>query len=349
MGRFSIASGASSTALGYFTGASGEASTAMGRECDAGGVASTALGWFNSSQGHSSVAMGNNTQAYGDYSLSMGAYTSAVGVAATAFGDHTHSAAYGSFALGRYNVGGGNTNAWIDSDPVFEVGIGADESNRDNALTVLKNGNTGIGTTAPTEVLDVDGGMRVRSLPSDDALSNIVVADADGVLHIRDASTLGGASLYGGGSGCCDEQIEMIESQGTLIASLEEKIRDRDEKINDLEARLDILASQMEQILTGKGNTLQRETLNDRPWIQQNMPNPFGQDTEIGYYIPMDSHSAGILVHDMSGRIIKRIAIEQFGHGTLSLKAGTLESGTYTYELIVDGAQIDAKKMVFTR
>jgi hypothetical protein len=41
--------------------------------------------------------------------------------------------------------------------------------------------------------LDVDGGVRVRDLPDGSDLDDIVVADSNGVLHTRDASTLGGA------------------------------------------------------------------------------------------------------------------------------------------------------------
>lgn len=53
------------------------------------------------------------------------------------------------------------------------------------------SGNVGIGTPIPTQKLDVDGGLRVRILPQDDTLNEIVVADQNGVLHTRDVNTIG--------------------------------------------------------------------------------------------------------------------------------------------------------------
>ena len=48
-------------------------------------------------------------------------------------------------AFGRYNVGAGiegSASAWLDNDPLFELGNGTDNTARRNALTVRKNGET---------------------------------------------------------------------------------------------------------------------------------------------------------------------------------------------------------------
>jgi len=44
---------------------------------------------------------------------------------------------------------------WVATDPLLEVGNGTSSSATSNALTVLKNGNTSLGTTAPTNKLEV--------------------------------------------------------------------------------------------------------------------------------------------------------------------------------------------------
>lgn len=57
---------------------------------------------------------------------------------------------------------------------------------------VQEDGKVGIKTQDPTNMLDVNGSARVRDLPKDDSLNNLVVADENGVLHVRDVSTIGG-------------------------------------------------------------------------------------------------------------------------------------------------------------
>ena len=69
-----------------------------------------------------------------------------------------------SVAMGRYNVGGGNSISWVETDPLFEIGIGTSFSDRANALTVLKNGNVGIGTSNPTHKLTVKGNIHAREI-----------------------------------------------------------------------------------------------------------------------------------------------------------------------------------------
>jgi hypothetical protein len=60
-----------------------------------------------------------------------------------------------STALGRYNVGGGDPLNWVDTDPLFEIGIGTGLAARANALTILKSGNVGISTTNPRNPLHI--------------------------------------------------------------------------------------------------------------------------------------------------------------------------------------------------
>jgi hypothetical protein len=156
-----------STAMGLGTTASGQRSTAMGQGTTASGLASTAMGWATHATGSSSTAMGDFTSASGDYSTAMGESTHATGSSSTAMGDNTtangnHSTAMGEstsasalcdVALGLCNVGGGAPNVWIATDPLFEIGNGTNSWTRANAMTVLKNGNVGIGTATPQRTL----------------------------------------------------------------------------------------------------------------------------------------------------------------------------------------------------
>ena len=112
--------------------------------------------WDDANIGSYSTAFGYQTLASGEGSLAAGNNTTASGVNSAAFGYSTNANAYFSSAFGRYNVGGGSTGAWVDIDPLFEIGNGTNILGA-NALTVLKNGNVGIGTAHPDAQLHISG------------------------------------------------------------------------------------------------------------------------------------------------------------------------------------------------
>jgi len=157
LGYGTTASGSGSVALGANTTASNGGSTAMGYVTSANGIYSTAMGWYTIAGGISSTAMGQYTTASGSISTAMGRNTIASGGFATSMGEHTNAESYISTAIGRFNTGGGTAVSWVDTDPLFEIGNGTDDANRSNAVTVLKNGKVGIGTTSPDATLDVNG------------------------------------------------------------------------------------------------------------------------------------------------------------------------------------------------
>ncbi len=57
-------------------------------------------------------------------------------------------------------------------------------------------GNVGIGTNSPTEILDVNGTARLRSIIQDNTFSRIIVSDANGKLFWRDITTITGTSQW---------------------------------------------------------------------------------------------------------------------------------------------------------
>jgi hypothetical protein len=149
LGYYTLASASSAVALGYKTKATIKLATAMGSETTASGVVSTAMGNITLARGSVSTAMGNATRAEGSYT--------------TATGYHTVARSYGSFVVGSYNdtLPTSSLSSWQTTDPLFIIGNGTDDANRSNAVTVLKNGNMGVGTTDPAERLDVHGNIEL--------------------------------------------------------------------------------------------------------------------------------------------------------------------------------------------
>lgn len=122
---------------------------------------STGLGYNVKPTGTHSVALNQSTTAGGGSALATGKSTMAGGDASVSMGISTQAQAFASVVLGGYNeLLGGTHNAWVPSDTVFVIGNGTAWNDRGNAVTVLKNGNFGIGTSAPQTPLDVVGDAR---------------------------------------------------------------------------------------------------------------------------------------------------------------------------------------------
>ena len=69
----------------------------------------------------------------------------------TAIGISNITNSYGMMALGIYNdtIAGSNRIEWISTDPLFMIGNGNGGGARNNAMAILKNGKTGLGTNEP--------------------------------------------------------------------------------------------------------------------------------------------------------------------------------------------------------
>ena len=135
---------------------SGSGNTASGgNSAVLGGLAGVASG-VNSSVigGSSNTASGTSSSTLGGVgNIASGWYANAGGFSVTAD-------SYGQTTFGAYNMpkGSENPTTWVTTDPLFVIGNGTGSAaSRSTALMVLKNGNVGIGTTAPNWLLEVAG------------------------------------------------------------------------------------------------------------------------------------------------------------------------------------------------
>jgi len=83
--------------------------------------------------------------------------------------------------------------------------------------------------------------------------------------------------------------------------------------------------------------------------LYQNNPNPFTDNTEIQYYVPENANEAMICIYDLTGSQILRFDLRDRGViSTLTVQGRELKAGMYIYSLIVDGREIDTKRMILT-
>lgn len=138
-----------STSMGFNTTASGDYSTSIGNSTTASNYSSTSMGYHTTASGGTSTSMGYETTASGGSSTSTGENTTASGEASISMGFQTTAQAFASQVMGRYNIISGATENWIATDPLFIAGNGVNNTNRNNALTLLKNANLGLNTATP--------------------------------------------------------------------------------------------------------------------------------------------------------------------------------------------------------
>jgi len=221
MGASTTASGISSTAMGSGTTASGDTSTAMGLSSTAQGISSfaagdgstakadgsIAMGLFALAKGDGSVAIGNNVTAFGPSTLATGSNTSASesastamgfvttanGRYSTAMGRYTTAQDYASTVLGSYNIiPTGSATAWFGTDTLFIIGNGTADAARSNVMTVLKNGNVGIGTTTPGSKLHIGGTAGVDGITFPDGTLQTTAATSSTPVMTSSGKQCGG-------------------------------------------------------------------------------------------------------------------------------------------------------------
>ncbi|RKE94897.1 hypothetical protein [Ichthyenterobacterium magnum] len=160
MGQNTMASGNYAFATGQNTTASEESSTAMGSFSIASGKKSLAAGQTSIASGENAIALGKQATASGNNAFATGEQSKAQGVTSNALGNNVIAPSFTETAIGTFNeeYTPNNTTAFNVNDRLFTIGNGTSASNRSNALTVLKNGDIGVGITNPEARLDIRGG-----------------------------------------------------------------------------------------------------------------------------------------------------------------------------------------------
>jgi len=210
-GITSIATAPGAVAMGVSTEASGTSSFAVGNNTEATGFNAVATGNSTSASGSGAFTFGNQSNASGNQSMAGGSQSIATSSNAVALGAGSQSFAPNAFSMGtsaialsnsefvigRYNeLYTPSANGVAGTDRLFVIGTGTNISNQSNAITVLKNGNTGIGTSDPQERLHIaNGRLRIGTETVEDTGSNRLEWNSSLFPDTDDAFQLGGSAL----------------------------------------------------------------------------------------------------------------------------------------------------------
>ena len=129
------------------------AAIAIGHGIKASGSYSMAIGFG----GFGHLLPESGTESKGNYSFAAGNFAVSEGERSFSIGNYITALSGYETVIGRYNTTytPQSTTDWNVSDRLFVIGNGTGNSARSNAVTVLKNGNVGIGESSPGRKLQV--------------------------------------------------------------------------------------------------------------------------------------------------------------------------------------------------
>ena len=160
----------------------------------------------------------------------------------------------------------------------------------------------------------------VNTEPIENRYNGVLSLDEDGdVIWVRSCCTVG------------KDEVQLTQ--------ILERLTKLENEVKESKAQAAILKEQLAQmdVLLSKTNTIV---------LNQNVPNPFSESTVITYSIPKVFSKAQIIFSTITGEVIKTANIKSAGKGQVNVFASDISSGVYTYTLVIDGKQIETKKMI---
>jgi hypothetical protein len=159
-----------------------------------------------------------------------------------------------------------------------------------------------------------------------------------------------------------DTTISTIDPSGVALLAIQALSKENDDlkkengdqqkQIDDLKNMVLDMQQSLSQCCMSYQSSLESKnssTTSDAPRLDQNVPNPFDQETTIQFYLPSQILSAQIIVSDLSGQELKSFEVNSSGINHVTIHNGEFAAGTYQYSLLIDGKIIDTKQMVLTK
>ena len=118
------------------------------------------------------------------------------------------------------------------------------------------------------------------------------------------------------------------------------------QSINELNAKIEQLSG---NDFARESNTaaIQKNILSSNV-LYQNTPNPFKEKTVIRFRLADDATDAAICIFDLTGKQLKKLPISS-GETSVSVNGWELGEGMFLYTLLVNGQEIDTKRMIITK
>lgn len=122
-----------------------------------------------------------------------------------------------------------------------------------------------------------------------------------------------------------------------LIRSIQTLKQELDEVKSKTNARKRASTTGVDSSIASSGNIL-----------YQNSPNPFKEQTVIRFKLAEDVKDASVCIFDMTGKTLKKLPISS-GMESVSIGGYELGEGIFLYSLVVNGQEVDTKRMIITK
>ncbi len=126
-------------------------------------------------------------------------------------------------------------------------------------------------------------------------------------------------------------------------------IDELEEKLADMKAQFATIQNDMNTCCQTKStHAADVKTDNElKSSLDQNVPNPFNNETKIGFNIVDKYVTAFVGVYDLNGRQVMQIPVEQ-GSNYVMFSGENMQAGMYVYSLVVDKQIVDSKRMIIS-
>lgn len=136
--------------------------------------------------------------------------------------------------------------------------------------------------------------------------------------------------------------ISGIQEQQTQIENLSATINLQQKQLAEQKQMIDALINKA-------GTSTGMNEINSVPTgfsLEQNIPNPFNNETLIKYTMPSTVTNASLVVYDLSGKQVTSFPLTEKGTSSITITSEKLAAGIYIYSVMADGKIIDTKRMV---
>ena len=128
-----------------------------------------------------------------------------------------------------------------------------------------------------------------------------------------------------------------------LVPVLIKAIQELKQQVDELQGTEAAKRASAKSSTTDVRNTTAKKNI-----LYQNTPNPAKEQTVIRYRLADNAKDAAICIFDMQGKILKKLPVSS-DNDSVTINGYELGQGTSLYSLIINGQEIDTKKMVISK